>query len=619
MGASGRGLLKSAAPKPSAVDAAPKPTPASAETAEGSSPRAEWRRKLYAAAAKLRDPDYGLKAFHEDMITIFPELNLYLASSAALPDPSALPAARLVAISAHLVTHGTLPADAAVLLGGTAQSADGTAAECAGGRTVLEEYNRTIGALFAVYWLSRLELPDAVPGSAGLDGQRGFCYGVLEDTWQPVDPTAAHAKAEAAKDTAAVELLAKKRKFEASQDWLKLHRLLVDAGVLTQPSADAPATVDVPRMAAMLTLTAIHDLMKNPALLPTVAAKHAPYMGYEAEEPIVDHDIALGYVLTHDPDSLACYASLPEEQRSPIRFTQAKMGFNHGWLVQAEAPPGALFANFKSVLEEGRATAADVAFYFTHWVTDLAGAIPAPLRGAEKFAVAFPAHVLASFVRSFPIVQELAHSTPTQLNERFLVEFWPGGALGAHPTDKGAIAVMRLVTQAQSTLAQSNVYKAFAGLPAEQQATLVREMAYTGRAGEQYELSPNGLVGPAFLVYYSPAFIRQSAVSSEVDAKLALCFLADVYRAARLLFPLGTADADADAGVTIYIDILKGMSDAQAISDSYAAGAVWCLVKTSALASCREAKVERFSQAERLPCCPSETHELLHLWKACFD
>jgi len=295
------------------------------------------------------------------------------------------------------------------------------------------------------------------------------------------------------------------------------------------------------------------------------------------------------------------------------------MGFNHGWLVQAEAPPGALFANFKSVLEEGRATAADVAFYFTHWVTDLAGAIPAPLRGAEKFAVAFPAHVLASFVRSFPIVQELAHSTPTQLNERFLVEFWPGGALGAHPTDKGAIAVMRLVTQAQSTLAQSNVYKAFAGLPAEQQATLVREMAYTGRAGEQYELSPNGLVGPAFLVYYSPAFIRQSAVSSEVDAKLALCFLADVYRAARLLFPLGTADADADAGVTIYIDILKGMSDAQAISDSYAAGAVWCLVKTSALASCREAKVERFSQAERLPCCPSETHELLHLWKACFD
>jgi hypothetical protein len=36
------------------------------------------------------------------------------------------------------------------------------------------------------------------------------------------------------------------------------------------------------------------------------------------------------------------------------------MGFNHGWLVQAEAPPGALFANFKSVLEEGRATAADV-------------------------------------------------------------------------------------------------------------------------------------------------------------------------------------------------------------------------------------------------------------------
>ena len=37
----------------------------------------------------------------------------------------------------------------------------------------------------------------------------------------------------------------------------------------------------------------------------------------------------------HDPGSLPCFANLPEELKRPIRFTQAKLGFNHGWLVQA--------------------------------------------------------------------------------------------------------------------------------------------------------------------------------------------------------------------------------------------------------------------------------------------
>ena len=59
-----------------------------------------------------------------------------------------------------------------------------------------------------------------------------------------------------------------------------------------------------------------------------------------------------------------------------IRFTQAKLGFNHGWLVQAEAPPGALFGSFKALLESEDVPAHDVAFYFVHWLTDLAGAEP---------------------------------------------------------------------------------------------------------------------------------------------------------------------------------------------------------------------------------------------------
>ena len=43
---------------------------------------------------------------------------------------------------------------------------------------------------------------------------------------------------------------------------------------------------------------------------------------------------------------------------------------------QAEAPPGALFGSFKALLETEAAAEADVAFYFVHWLTDLAGAEP---------------------------------------------------------------------------------------------------------------------------------------------------------------------------------------------------------------------------------------------------
>ena len=47
----------------------------------------------------------------------------------------------------------------------------------------MEEYLRTVGALYAVYWLMRLELPH-VAGSNTLDGQRGFCFGV-NAKWKP--------------------------------------------------------------------------------------------------------------------------------------------------------------------------------------------------------------------------------------------------------------------------------------------------------------------------------------------------------------------------------------------------------------------------------------------------
>ena len=56
-----------------------------------------------------------------------------------------------------------------------------------------------------------------------------------------------------------------------------------------------------------------------------------------------------------------------------------------------------LLSKFKELLESGGMSAADVAFYFVHWLTDLAGAEGAPLAGAEKFVVKFPHVVLNSY------------------------------------------------------------------------------------------------------------------------------------------------------------------------------------------------------------------------------
>jgi len=87
-----------------------------------------------------------------------------------------------------------------------------------------------------------------------------------------------------------------------------------------------------------------------------------------------------------------------------VRFTQSKIAFNHGWLVQAEAPPGTLFRQFKAALSGDNLDSSTVAFYFVHWLTDLAGATPTPLNGQEKFVGGFPHDVLHSFITSFAVV-----------------------------------------------------------------------------------------------------------------------------------------------------------------------------------------------------------------------
>ena len=176
---------------------------------------------------------------------------------------------------------------------------------------------------------------------------------------------------------------------------------------------------------------------------------------------------------------------------------------------QAEAPPGALFGKFKHAIDSGGVESPDVAFYFVHWLTDLAGAVPTPLEGSEKFVLKFPHPVLGSFIRSFSVLNELANKTETEVFEQYLARSWMGASMGPLPSGDKGIALMRLVVQAQTEKCQRAVMEAFDRLPPADARVLSEEMARTGARHQAYIRSqPRQAGGPAILVYYSPAFVR---------------------------------------------------------------------------------------------------------------
>ena len=242
-------------------------------------------------------------------------------------------------------------------------------------------------------------------------------------------------------------------------------------------------------------------------------------------------------------------------------------------LVQAEAPPGALFSSFKAVLASDNLDSSDVAFYFVHWLTDLAGAVPAPLKGSEKFVVQFPHFVLESFIHSFPVINQLADRTETEVFETYLSQRWRDlhTHLGDVPTGDDAIALMRLVVQAQTTPLQRHLLASWDTLSPADRDTLGVEMARAGVVGQSFERTPVAPGGPAFLVYYSPAFVRTAQGSAA-----ALRILAELYRQARAMWPLSAASAGKT--VTVRIDQLKDR-EGRSVEGGHAFGDGWLLLK----------------------------------------
>jgi len=498
-------------------------------------------RRARRAAREICNPDYTCKDFYEDVTAAFPEMNLYLVG------------------------------------------------DMTSGRAGEDEYQRTLGAMFCFFWLMRLHL----------DGSQCFCFG-LDENWKarsrPFDCS-----------QAAADEWQRRSAFHRDTEWASLDQLLVNAGLLEESTGTSDMARkrsflalaskrakgirrhSEDRTLAMLVLTAIHDIMKTVQLLPTVSKKHGGFRGYKVGEVINDHDAALAYVLEHNPSILPSFAALPKEQQESIKFTQSKMEYNMGWLVQAEAPPGALFRKFKRVIASGQASPQDLAFYFTHWFTDLAGAEPFPTEGCEKFVLKFPKHVLNQFLLSFSIVQNISvpGATEARVYEDYLQWRWDSHrpALGPAPTGRGSIAKMRLVVMAQGD--SEAVVRAFDALPEEDREVLSTEMSTVDiwKQGWSREKSEYG--GPAILVYYAPALMQKAG---KQDPRGALLVLADVFRQARSLWP--RSEACGSWWVSVRVDQLKELT-VREIRESNPSKA-WALARLTS----REGAVQRTSLLE---------------------
>ncbi|CAJ1430276.1 unnamed protein product [Effrenium voratum] len=419
-------------------------------------------------------------------------------------------------------------------------------------RSGADEFQRTIGALFCIFWLMRTHL----------DGKECFCFG-LNSEWQ--------SGMEELRQLPEEETQFKRRmNFYTNANWGAIEDLFRGAGLLRPEGGH-----DTERTLAMLVLMTIHDIMKLDILRPSVLAEE--FCGYKPGDVIGDHDLALSYVLERCPEALPSFAGLLPELQESIRFTHCKLDYNMGWLVQGEAHPGALFRAFRKVIlsHEKARSQLDVAFYFVYWFADLAGAEASPLTGCEKFVLKFPLHVLSSFIDSFPVVWKLGPHTETEVLENYLIWRWGSlpANLGPPPKGAGAIAKLRLVLMAQGD--SFEVMRQFKQLP-KSDATILskaQELAITGAVERSQGLTGVDVLGcqgqhflcddsresrgPAILVYYAPALMQKAGR-----------ILAEVLRKARVLWPLnereaeprqviGAPNAVEEKTVLVRIDVLK--------------------------------------------------------------
>mmetsp|Transcript_48883 Transcript_48883/g.114410 ORF Transcript_48883/g.114410 Transcript_48883/m.114410 type:complete len:844 (+) Transcript_48883:79-2610(+) len=486
--------------------------------------RTDWDA-VHAILQNILKPEYTVEAYTKHLLQAFPELVVQLFEW------------RLFNVR-QISSHGSTS-----------------------GRSGEDEYQRTMATFFAIFWIVRSDV----------DGKDGFCFGVD-----------AHGKARTFEEAGAAKLSAmdKRVAFRDKMQWSFMQLLFGDAGVLHLKGGRVE--VDTPRLAALLCFTAFHDLMKVEHFLPQVAK--GEYHGFKEGEKIQDHDVALAYIMDNYPELLPSFRSLSPEQRASIQFMQCKIAFNHGWFVQGEAPPGAVFSTFRNVLCDAQRSGKqvntqEIALYFVHWLTDLAGAEGTPNLGCEKFVIKFPMPVLMSFLRSFEFVEKLAAQSETDVMETYLRFRWSEQKPPRGPAPQGpsAVALMRLFCMAQGNAGA--ILDAFEQLGCADRELLSTEMSRTGCRGQTYTSTgantdrKKAAGGPAILVYYGPALLQDLRGDVPVSR---LALLAEVYRCARALWPL--REDQVAKNVTVRIDAIKAISltEIKATAEPYS---MWLVVR----------------------------------------
>ena len=138
----------------------------------------------------------------------------------------------------------------------------------------------------------------------------------------------------------------------------------------------------------------VQPWMARPGAQPRLSHPPPPRTPTACMPPSLSSPWCAPVLLTRTPPTLA---PPPPHPPSPIPSCTSRRPSRS----QAEAPPIALFGTFKEVIATGGAAHADIAFYFVHWLTDLAGAEPSPLAGSEKFVLKFP-HAVCACLRCAP-------------------------------------------------------------------------------------------------------------------------------------------------------------------------------------------------------------------------
>ena len=108
-------------------------------------------------------------------------------------------------------------------------------------------------------------------------------------------------------------------------------------------------------------------------------------------------------------------------------------------------------------------------------------------------------------------------------------------------------------------------------------------------------------------VYYSPAFLRQSIS----NALAGLRVLAEVYRAARTLYPVSESAECSGSTVVVHIDQLKAAGSADRVCNTASQnGHIWYLVRTSACEAVVQS-VPLFDDG--VFSLPNDTHQVLRI------